>query len=46
MRQFMSSFSKNMKKAILEDSRGDMDEGERLRQLDALRQARIRLAAS
>jgi len=36
MKQFMSSFSRNMKKAILEDSRGDMDEGERLRQLDAL----------
>merc|ERR1719335_2073195 len=36
MRQFMTSFSRNMKKAILEDSRGDMDEGERLRQLDAL----------
>jgi hypothetical protein len=36
MRQFMTSFSHNMKKAILEDSRGDMDEGERMRQLDAL----------
>merc|ERR1719335_234152 len=36
MRQFMTSFARNMKKAILEDSRGDMDEGERLRQLDAL----------
>merc|ERR1719335_1644177 len=36
MRQFMTSFSRNMKKAILEDSRGDMDEGERMRQLDAL----------
>jgi hypothetical protein len=36
MRQFMSSFSRNMKKAILEDSRGDMDENERVRQLDAL----------
>ena len=27
-----------MKKAILEDSQGDMDEGERMRQLDALEQ--------
>jgi len=38
MKQFMTSFSRNMKKAILEDSRGDMDEGERLRQLDALQE--------
>ncbi|CAJ1384082.1 unnamed protein product [Effrenium voratum] len=40
MSQFMRAFSQNMKYAVLQDSKGDMPEEERLRQLKAIEAAR------
>lgn len=40
--RFMRGFAENMKYAVLEDSKGDMPEEERLEQLEAIKERRRR----